>query len=71
MCAGNKGAFTYLDLPFSSGYPKTCSGLMNQSEKSEVLLFGPPNLTSNLCANIQFSARNLSLIFHSDLCFDN
>lgn len=49
---------------------------LNES-KSEVLLFDPPSLDSNmqdhlgnLSSNIQHSAWNLGVIFDSNLCFD-
>lgn len=49
---------------------------LNES-KSEVLLFGPPNLTDDLknkprdlSFNVQLSIRNLGVMFDSNLCFD-
>lgn len=48
------------------------NSLLLNDTKSEVLVFGPPNLTALTHRNLGVlaSARNLGVIFDSKLCFD-
>ena len=52
--------------------------LLKFNNKSEVILFGPPNSISSFGANlgsllndIKQASRNLGVIFDANLCFDN